>query len=477
MKVGVVGASGYAGVELLRLCAGHPDLEVVVATAGDRQWPVGGPATRPPLAAAYPNLSFAPHRRRRPSSTDSTSCFPGALPHGRVPAPGARPPAHGPGSIVDLAADFRLRMTRRSIRRGTDRNHTCRTRAPRWNASSTGFPELHREPDAAGPELIAGPGVLPDGGPPGPRPPAPKPGVAGRGRDRRFGLGGPGAPNSRRRHRSWTPPVGSPGPVGRPPRASTSARSTRTSSPTGSSTTATPPRWSRAWRYPGAVHAPPRSRWSRGHPGHLLRAARSRIEPRPRGCRHAHHRGGHGRPPPGATTASPSSSSPTEPPSTKATSGSNCAHVTVRVDPAHRVGPRPRRPRQPGQGGSGTGRAVRQPGPRPARGRRAPPWPGCLPVSITVARRGFVACRPGLGHQGLGRPRPGPAGHRRRSGRCPPPATFTIQPGGGRAGAGSAGPTWPPAAAGPSAVRGQQRQRQRRHRRPPAGPTPSACAS
>ena len=25
MKVGVVGASGYAGVELLRLCAGHPD--------------------------------------------------------------------------------------------------------------------------------------------------------------------------------------------------------------------------------------------------------------------------------------------------------------------------------------------------------------------------------------------------------------------------------------------------------------------
>ena len=39
MKVGVVGASGYAGVELLRLCAGHPDLDVVVATgpveAGD----------------------------------------------------------------------------------------------------------------------------------------------------------------------------------------------------------------------------------------------------------------------------------------------------------------------------------------------------------------------------------------------------------------------------------------------------------
>ena len=34
MKVGIVGASGYAGVELLRLCAGHPDLDVTVATAG-----------------------------------------------------------------------------------------------------------------------------------------------------------------------------------------------------------------------------------------------------------------------------------------------------------------------------------------------------------------------------------------------------------------------------------------------------------
>ena len=42
MKVGVVGASGYAGVELLRLCAGHPDLEVVVATAGGHRGQSGG---------------------------------------------------------------------------------------------------------------------------------------------------------------------------------------------------------------------------------------------------------------------------------------------------------------------------------------------------------------------------------------------------------------------------------------------------
>src|SRR5918995_5876546 len=35
-SVGVVGASGYAGGELLRLLVGHPALEVVVAAAGRR---------------------------------------------------------------------------------------------------------------------------------------------------------------------------------------------------------------------------------------------------------------------------------------------------------------------------------------------------------------------------------------------------------------------------------------------------------
>jgi N-acetyl-gamma-glutamyl-phosphate reductase len=33
MKIGIVGASGYTGVELLRLLVAHPVLEVVAATA------------------------------------------------------------------------------------------------------------------------------------------------------------------------------------------------------------------------------------------------------------------------------------------------------------------------------------------------------------------------------------------------------------------------------------------------------------
>ena len=49
--VGIVGASGYAGAELLRLLARHPDLEVA--------WAAGDQAAGQPLAARYPGLLAA----------------------------------------------------------------------------------------------------------------------------------------------------------------------------------------------------------------------------------------------------------------------------------------------------------------------------------------------------------------------------------------------------------------------------------
>ena len=48
IKVGIVGASGYTGVELTRLLAGHPEVELVVATS--RQY------AGQKLADVYPNL-------------------------------------------------------------------------------------------------------------------------------------------------------------------------------------------------------------------------------------------------------------------------------------------------------------------------------------------------------------------------------------------------------------------------------------
>ncbi|MGP8060830.1 MAG: N-acetyl-gamma-glutamyl-phosphate reductase [Acidimicrobiales bacterium] len=104
MKVGVVGASGYTGVELLRLCAAHPSFEVAVATAGSHAGQSVAAHT-PSLAAAYPSLVYGVSD---PDVVDGLDLVFVALPHGQsqrlVPDLVGRV-----GAVVDLAADFRLR--------------------------------------------------------------------------------------------------------------------------------------------------------------------------------------------------------------------------------------------------------------------------------------------------------------------------------------------------------------------------------
>lgn len=102
-KVGIVGASGYTGAELLRLCAAHPELSVEVAT-GDSQAGTAVADLYPSLAAAYGDLVFEPYTE---SLTDGLDLVFLGLPHGAsqaiVPELLDRVP-----HVVDLAADFRL---------------------------------------------------------------------------------------------------------------------------------------------------------------------------------------------------------------------------------------------------------------------------------------------------------------------------------------------------------------------------------
>lgn len=105
-KVGIVGASGFTGAELLRLLTGHPDLDVVVATADT----MAGTAVAdlyPSLASAYPSLSFAPWSEGLAADHDLDLVFCG-LPHGTSQAivPGL---LDGTRVVVDLGADFRLK--------------------------------------------------------------------------------------------------------------------------------------------------------------------------------------------------------------------------------------------------------------------------------------------------------------------------------------------------------------------------------
>ncbi|MCB1250683.1 MAG: N-acetyl-gamma-glutamyl-phosphate reductase [Acidimicrobiales bacterium] len=102
-SVVIVGASGYAGAELLRLCLGHPGLEVVGAT--------GASQAGEPIAALYPNLVGAVGDRRFDRVDDLDLAAADlvflALPHGESQSLVAERGA-GLARIVDLAADFRL---------------------------------------------------------------------------------------------------------------------------------------------------------------------------------------------------------------------------------------------------------------------------------------------------------------------------------------------------------------------------------
>jgi N-acetyl-gamma-glutamyl-phosphate reductase len=104
VRVGVVGASGYAGAELLRLCHSHPDLDVAWAT-GDTQAGTLVAGLYPSLAAAYPGLMFETFDPALAATVDMVFL---ALPHGAsqrlVPAL-----LEAGVKVVDLGADFRLR--------------------------------------------------------------------------------------------------------------------------------------------------------------------------------------------------------------------------------------------------------------------------------------------------------------------------------------------------------------------------------
>jgi N-acetyl-gamma-glutamyl-phosphate reductase len=134
MKVGILGASGYTGSELLRLLAGHPDFEVAVATAHSHVGQTVGVQT-PSLGAAYPGLVYEESDPARFDGLDLVFC---GLPHGESQriVPGLREQV---GVVVDLAADFRLKDA---------------ALYPTWYGEEHGAPELLGEAVYGLPELF-----------------------------------------------------------------------------------------------------------------------------------------------------------------------------------------------------------------------------------------------------------------------------------------------------------------------------------
>jgi N-acetyl-gamma-glutamyl-phosphate reductase len=148
VKVGVIGASGFTGAELLRLAAQHPDYDVVLAT-GDTQAGVAVGELYPGLAAAYPLLTFEAFDLERAAGLDLVFL---GLPHEASMA--MAPSLVGSvGCVVDLSAAYRLKDA--SL---YPEYYGFEHDQPGLLADAVyGLPELHRS-QLKGASLIATPG-------------------------------------------------------------------------------------------------------------------------------------------------------------------------------------------------------------------------------------------------------------------------------------------------------------------------------
>lgn len=104
IKVGVVGATGYVGEELIRILSRHPEVEELVAVS--RDFP-GSPIDRVfPHLRGYTNLKIM-GLDEIPTLIDDIDLVFIALPHG-LSAPIAQRALGRGKRVIDLAADFRL---------------------------------------------------------------------------------------------------------------------------------------------------------------------------------------------------------------------------------------------------------------------------------------------------------------------------------------------------------------------------------
>lgn len=149
-RAGVVGGSGYAGAELLRLLAGHPEIEVVHVTADSNAGAAVG-ELYPSLWPAYEQLRFSPLAPADLEGLDLVFC---TMPHGASQALLPDLLDHV-GHAIDLGADFRLPAEVYS--RWYGEAHTAPDATDRF---AYGLVELYRD-EIATHTHVASPGCYP----------------------------------------------------------------------------------------------------------------------------------------------------------------------------------------------------------------------------------------------------------------------------------------------------------------------------
>lgn len=153
VKVGIIGATGYAGAELVRIISSHPRAELVAITS---QSYVGRE-----LARVFPHLTPATRLFCReqdiPALAREVDVLFTALPHG-LSVPIVRDALAGGAKVVDLGADFRL-----DDRAEYEHWYKVTHDAPELLAEAVyGLPEINRE-RIGGARVVGNPGCYPTG--------------------------------------------------------------------------------------------------------------------------------------------------------------------------------------------------------------------------------------------------------------------------------------------------------------------------
>ena len=137
-QIAIIGASGYTGAELIRLIAGHPDMEIAALAANSKAGQT--------MAQVYPHLrhldlpDLVTWEEIDFATIDLAFC---ALPHGLTHGFVNSMPAHL--KVVDLSADFRLRDAA-DYRKWYGLEHTAMEAQAEV---AYGLPEVYRDEIAA----------------------------------------------------------------------------------------------------------------------------------------------------------------------------------------------------------------------------------------------------------------------------------------------------------------------------------------
>jgi N-acetyl-gamma-glutamyl-phosphate reductase len=150
LKVGIVGGTGYTGVELLRLLAVHPQVALTAITSrGEAGLAV---ADMFPSLRGYVDLTFTDPAQ---ANLDQCDVVFFATPHG-VAMSQAQTLLDANVKVIDLAADFRLQDTA-IFEKWYKMPHSCPTVL---QESVYGIPELYREQIKSA-KVIGNPGCYP----------------------------------------------------------------------------------------------------------------------------------------------------------------------------------------------------------------------------------------------------------------------------------------------------------------------------